>query len=115
MRRWGYTQIGFGAYSLSRVRNHFGQCRLVNTKAEHDAKGATGSRAEARLVSTFRSAKMAALRAHVLETFGSAQKADHWLNRSNHVFGGKTPLQMMESDPQAVEIELTRIDHGVYI
>jgi len=52
--------------------------------------------------------------AHALETFGSEEKADHWLHRPNHVFQGKTPLEMIESDPQQVEIELTRIDHGVY-
>jgi uncharacterized protein (DUF2384 family) len=97
------------------MRKHFGRCRLVKTKAEHDAEGATRSRVKAHSAPAFRATKMAAVRGHVLETFGSAEKADHWLNRANHVFGGKTPLQMMESDPQTVEIELTRIDHGVYI
>jgi len=53
--------------------------------------------------------------AHARETFGSREKTDHWLHRPNHVFQGKTPLEMIESDPQQVEIELTRIDHGVYI
>jgi uncharacterized protein (DUF2384 family) len=53
--------------------------------------------------------------AHVHDTFGSQQKADHWLRRPNHVFHGRTPLDVIESDPESVEIELTRIDHGVYI
>jgi hypothetical protein len=52
---------------------------------------------------------------HAAETFGSAEKADHWLNRPNHVFRGRTPLEMLATDPQSVEIELSRIDHGVYI
>jgi len=56
-----------------------------------------------------------AVLAHARETFGSDQKANHWLHRPNHVFQGKTPLEMIESDPHQVEIELTRIDHGVYI
>jgi hypothetical protein len=53
--------------------------------------------------------------AHVFETFGSQEKANHWLRRPNHVFEGRTPLEAIERDPQAVEIELTRIDHGVYV
>src|SRR5690242_11494587 len=56
-----------------------------------------------------------ALRAHALDTFGSAMKMNHWFNRPNQVFQGRTPLEMMASDPRAVEVELTRIDHGVYI
>jgi sigma-B regulation protein RsbU (phosphoserine phosphatase) len=39
----------------------------------------------------------------------------HWLHRPNHVFQGRTPLEVIGSNPEAVEIELTRIDHGVYI
>jgi hypothetical protein len=53
--------------------------------------------------------------AHAYETFGSPEKTSHWLHRPNHVFQGRTPLEVIGSDPQAVEIELTRIDHGVYI
>jgi uncharacterized protein (DUF2384 family) len=56
-----------------------------------------------------------AVLAHARETFGSEEKANRWLQRPNHVFRGKTPLEAIEQDPQAVEIELTRIDHGVYI
>ena len=56
-----------------------------------------------------------AVLAHAFETFGSPEKANHWLHRPNRVFQGRTPLEAIESDPQAVEIELTRIDYGVYI
>ena len=56
-----------------------------------------------------------ALRAHALDTFGSLEKMNHWFNRPNPLFQGRTPLQTMTSEPRAVEIELTRIDHGVYI
>lgn len=56
-----------------------------------------------------------AVLAHAFETFGSRDKAEHWLHRPNHVFQGKTPQEMLSSDPQAVEVELTRIDHGVYV
>ena len=57
----------------------------------------------------------ASLMSRALETFGSEAKATHWLNRPNHVFQGKTPLQAFKSNPAEVETELTRIDHGVYI
>jgi RNA polymerase sigma-70 factor (ECF subfamily) len=56
-----------------------------------------------------------AVLAHAFDTFGSPEKANHWLHRPNHVFQGRTPLEAIGSDPEAVEIELTRIDHGVYI
>jgi RNA polymerase sigma-70 factor, ECF subfamily len=53
--------------------------------------------------------------AHAAETFGSTEKADRWLNRPNHVFQGRTPLETLATDPKSVEIELSRIDYGVYI
>jgi len=53
--------------------------------------------------------------ARALETFGSREKAEHWMNRPNPQFDGKTPAEMIESDLVQVEGELVRIDHGVYI
>jgi uncharacterized protein (DUF2384 family) len=52
---------------------------------------------------------------HALATFGSRQKAQHWMNRPNPLFQGKTPSQVMRTDPVGVEAELVRIDHGVYV
>ena len=52
---------------------------------------------------------------HALATFGSREKAQHWMNRPNPLFQGKTPSQVMRTDPLAVEAELIRIDHGVYV
>jgi uncharacterized protein (DUF2384 family) len=53
--------------------------------------------------------------AHALATFGSLEKAQHWMNRPNPLFDGKTPSQMLASDLIDVEAELVRIDHGVYM
>jgi uncharacterized protein (DUF2384 family) len=53
--------------------------------------------------------------AHALATFGSPEKARHWMNRPNPLFQGKTPAQMIELDLIGVEAELVRIDHGVYM
>ncbi|MBL8294231.1 MAG: DUF2384 domain-containing protein [Bryobacterales bacterium] len=52
--------------------------------------------------------------AHALETFGSAAKAEHWLNRPNPLFQGQTPRQVIQANPSTVEAALVRIDHGVY-
>jgi uncharacterized protein (DUF2384 family) len=57
----------------------------------------------------------ASIAAHALATFGSLEKAHHWMNRPNPLFQGKTPAQAIESDLVEVEAELVRIDHGVYI
>ena len=53
--------------------------------------------------------------AHALATFGSREKTQHWMNRPNPLFHGKTPLEVMQTDPVSVEAELVRIDHGVYV
>ena len=55
------------------------------------------------------------VQAHALDTFGSAEKAEHWMNRPNPLLDRKTPLQVIECDPSSVEAALVRIDYGVYI
>lgn len=51
---------------------------------------------------------------HALDTFGTVEKAEHWLNRPNPLFSGKTPRQVLRADPSWVEAALVRIDYGVY-
>jgi uncharacterized protein (DUF2384 family) len=55
------------------------------------------------------------IKRHALDTFGTSKKADHWLNRPNPLFDGKTPLQVVRIDPSSVEAALVRIDYGVYV
>jgi hypothetical protein len=55
------------------------------------------------------------VRAHALEAFGDVEKANHWLHRPNQLFQGRSPLQVLEVDPAAVEVEIVRIEHGVYV
>jgi uncharacterized protein (DUF2384 family) len=57
----------------------------------------------------------ASVAAHALATFGSPEKVQHWMNRPNPLFQGKTPAQVIEFDLVGVEAELVRIDHGVYM
>jgi putative toxin-antitoxin system antitoxin component (TIGR02293 family) len=49
------------------------------------------------------------------ETFGSREKAAVWLRRPTTVLGGEYPLQVLDTDEGAREVEtlLGRIAHGV--
>lgn len=53
--------------------------------------------------------------AHAVDTFGSRTNANAWLNKPNRVFHNQTLLQILTEDPDAVEEELVRIDHGMFI
>lgn len=55
---------------------------------------------------------------HAFEAFGSEVKAWHWLERANPLFGGASPLEILQFDPARFELvddELTKIEHGVFI
>jgi hypothetical protein len=80
----------------------------VNTYALNGIFG-TGTNPRCKTV-TARSVKE-----HALDTFGTPEKAEHWLHRPNPVFGGKRPRQVLHADPSWVEAELVRIDYGVYV
>lgn len=55
------------------------------------------------------------VQAHALETFGSAEKAEHWMNRPNPLFQGKRPKEVIQRDPSMIESALARIDNGIYV
>ena len=59
---------------------------------------------------------MASVSARTLEVFGSPDKARRWLKGASRALGGVTPLSLLDTDvgTQAVEDELTRIEHGVH-
>ncbi|MGE5345699.1 MAG: antitoxin Xre/MbcA/ParS toxin-binding domain-containing protein [Acidithiobacillales bacterium] len=61
----------------------------------------------------FRVGRLAALAEDVL---GGREKATSWLHRPNRALGQKSPLQSLDSDLGAAEVEslLRRIEHGVY-
>ena len=55
---------------------------------------------------------------HALETFGTREKALHWLERMNPLFGGSAPIDILRTDPtlyEFVDDELTKIEHGVFV
>jgi uncharacterized protein (DUF2384 family) len=54
---------------------------------------------------------------HAYETFGSMEKAQHWLERPNPLFAGSSALEILRNDPTRfalVDDELTRIDYGIF-
>ena len=61
----------------------------------------------------FRVARVAALAEEIL---GDKTKAARWLRRPNRVLGGKTPLQALDTDLGASQVEtvLHRVEHGVF-
>jgi len=60
-----------------------------------------------------RLARIGAMAAYVL---GSEQKASVWLHEQNRVLGGIAPLDILDTDIGARQVEdvLGRIEHGVY-
>ncbi len=62
------------------------------------------------------SARMEKVLAAATETLGSKEKAAKWLETPNRALGGGRPLDRMNTDSNALEVEtlLGRIDHGIY-
>ena len=60
-----------------------------------------------------RVARVAALAEEIL---GDKAKAARWLRRVNQALGGKTPLQTLDTDLGASQVEtvLHRVEHGVF-
>ena len=50
------------------------------------------------------------------EILGDKAKAARWLRRPNRALGGKTPLQALDTDLGASQVEtvLHRVEHGVF-
>jgi putative toxin-antitoxin system antitoxin component (TIGR02293 family) len=61
----------------------------------------------------FRVGRVAALAEEVL---GDTTKAARWLRRSNRALAGKTPLEMLDTDLGASQVDtvLHRVEHGVF-
>jgi putative toxin-antitoxin system antitoxin component (TIGR02293 family) len=62
-----------------------------------------------------RVSRVARIYALALETFRAPEKAKHWLRKSLRQFGGRTPMEMLETDlgTHQVEILLGQIAHGL--
>lgn len=59
--------------------------------------------------------RLARILAHARRTFGSDEAVSAWLKDPNRALGGRVPLDLLETDPGADEVEtvLGRLDYGV--
>lgn len=62
-----------------------------------------------------RISRVARIYALALDTLGDDAKARHWLRKQLRQLGGRTPMQMIETDLGAHQVEtiLGRIGHGI--
>jgi len=62
-----------------------------------------------------RVSRVARIWAQAVETFGAADKARRWLRKPIRQFGGRTPMEMLETELGAHQVEmlLGRIAHGL--
>lgn len=60
--------------------------------------------------------RLARLGAHAAYVLGSEEKAARWLRRPNRALGNEVPLELLESEIGARQVEevLGRIEYGVY-
>lgn len=60
-------------------------------------------------------ARLARILAHARRTFGSDEAVSAWLKAPNRALGGATPLDLLETELGADEVEtvLGRLDYGV--
>ena len=63
-----------------------------------------------------RTARVARVYAHAVEMIGDEEKAARWLRTPNRALGGERPLDQLDTDVGAREVEniLGRIAYGVY-
>ena len=92
-----------------------GKDRIRNPKVEIGKRIPSAPPKPSREAAQGKAISAQSVKAHAVDTFGSAERAEHWMNRPNPLFHRETPLQVIQSDPSSVEAELVRIDYGVYI
>jgi putative toxin-antitoxin system antitoxin component (TIGR02293 family) len=75
------------------------------------------SRARSRLspAESDRLARVVRLIGRAEEALGDRDKVHRWLRKENRSLGGKRPLDLLSSDPGALQVEqiLGRIEHGI--
>ncbi len=61
-------------------------------------------------------ARFARIMALSIEVFEDSQIASQWLERPNRALGGIKPIDLLDTDEGAHEVEnvLRRLEHGVY-
>jgi len=75
-----------------------------------------GSHSRLSPVESDRTVRFARILALASDTFGSMEKASHWLQTPNRVLDGLTPFELLDTDAgvQSVVTVLGRIAYGIY-
>ncbi|MGH7255646.1 MAG: type II RES/Xre toxin-antitoxin system antitoxin [Nitrospirales bacterium] len=105
--------------SLEAVMVKFGLARGEAASALHLPQRTIARRKKQRKLradESDRLLRLARLGAHAADVLGSEEKAARWLRRPNRALGNQVPLELLESDIGAGQIEevLGRIEYGVY-
>ena len=60
--------------------------------------------------------RLARVFAHAVEVFEARQRARDWLETENRALGGQRPLELLDTDAGAREVDevLGRIEHGIF-
>ncbi len=60
--------------------------------------------------------RLARVFAHALEVFEVSERARDWLETENRALGGQRPLELLDTDAGAREVDdvLGRIEHGIF-
>lgn len=63
-----------------------------------------------------RTVRLARVMAHAIDTLGDPQKASRWLQVNNLALGGDRPIDLLDTDTGAREVEtiLGRIEYGLF-
>ena len=105
--------------SLEAVMVKFGLARGEAASALHLPQRTIARRKKERKLradESDRLLRLARLGAQAAYVLGSEEKAARWLRRPNRALGNEVPLELLESDIGARQVEevLGRIEHGVY-
>lgn len=105
--------------SLEAVMVKFGLARREAASALHLPQRTIARRKKERKLradESDRLLRLARLGAHATYVLGSEEKASRWLRRPNRALGNQVPLELLESDIGARQVEevLGRIEYGVY-
>jgi putative toxin-antitoxin system antitoxin component (TIGR02293 family) len=60
--------------------------------------------------------RLVRLASQAVQVLGSEERASLWLRRANRALGGHPPIELLDTDVGARQVEeiLGRIEHGVY-
>jgi len=111
------VRAGLPYASLEAIMRKFGLGREETAHALHLPQRTIARRKKERKLDVDESdrlLRLARIGAQAADTLGSEEKAARWLRRPNRALGNRTPLDLIDSDIGARQVEevLGRIEHG---